>query len=39
MFLTENTLSKPVESTFTKYRKLSKVPVIQFVITPHFKKF
>ena len=30
---TANTVSKPVESTLTKHRKLSKAPVIQLVIT------
>ena len=29
----ENTVSEPVESTLTKYKKISKVPVIQLVIT------
>ena len=33
---TENTVSKPAESKLTKYRKLSKSPVIQLVITLRF---
>ena len=32
-------MSKPVEGTLTKYRKLSKVPVIQLLIAYALKSF